>query len=389
MGNDILMDVQHLSHIFRLNRKVEVHAVDDVSFQIKKGEIYGLVGESGSGKSTVARCVMNIYKPSAGEIYYKGIPVCKNREFKKNRKMLQMTRQMIFQDSASSLNPGMKVRDIVAEPLRIQSRKIRTDKKEIEKQLEMVGLDGSYLEKYPYELSGGQRQRVAIARALLAKPDLIVADEPIASLDVSIQAQMVIDYWKEHPEMDKNGDGKLQLVYLMGDPGHTASQPRCDYLKSTIEDAGIEIDLLAEDTGMWVTATAKEKMDAWVSKYGDEIECCVAGNDAMALGALSAVEAAGFNTDGEESSKYIPIYGIDALPEILSKIESGEITGSVLQDAKTQGQTIVKMAENLTSGKDAVDGIEGVETEEEAKAVRVPYQAITKDNLDLAKSTYE
>lgn len=205
----------------------------------------------------------------------------------------------------------------------------------------------------------------------------------------SIQAQMVIDYWKEHPEMDKNGDGKLQLVYLMVDPGHTASQPRCDYLKSTIEDAGIEIDLLAEDTGMWVTATAKEKMDAWVSKYGDEIECCVAGNDAMALGALSAVEAAGFNTDGEESSKYIPIYGIDALPEILSKIESGEITGSVLQDAKTQGQTIVKMAENLTSGKDAVDGIEGVEMEEEAKAVRVPYQAITKDNLDLAKSTYE
>ena len=205
----------------------------------------------------------------------------------------------------------------------------------------------------------------------------------------SIQAQMVIDYWKEHPEMDKNGDGKLQLVYLMGDPGHTASQPRCDYLKSTIEDAGIEIDLLAEDTGMWVTATAKEKMDAWVSKYGDEIECCVAGNDAMALGALSAVEAAGFNTDGEESSKYIPIYGIDALPEILSKIESGEITGSVLQDAKTQGQTIVKMAENLTSGKDAVDGIEGVEVDEEAKAVRVPYQAITKDNLDLAKSTYE
>ena len=205
----------------------------------------------------------------------------------------------------------------------------------------------------------------------------------------SIQAQMVIDYWKEHPEMDKNGDGKLQLVYLMGDPGHTASQPRCDYLKSTIEDAGIEIDLLAEDTGMWVTATAKEKMDAWVSKYGDEIECCVAGNDAMALGALSAVEAAGFNTDGEVSSKYLPIYGIDALPEILSKIESGEITGSVLQDAKTQGQTIVKMAENLTSGKDAVDGIEGVEVEEEAKAVRVPYQAITKDNLDLAKSTYE
>lgn len=191
MENDIILDVQHLSHMFRLNRKTKVKAVNDVSFRIKKGEIYGLVGESGSGKSTVARCVMNIYKPSGGEIFYKGIPVCKNREFQKNRKMLQMTRQMIFQDSASSLNPGIKVRDIVAEPLRIQSRKIRTDKREIEKQLEMVGLDGSYLEKYSYELSGGQRQRVAIARALLAKPDLIVADEPIASLDVSIQAQMV------------------------------------------------------------------------------------------------------------------------------------------------------------------------------------------------------
>ena len=86
MENDILLDVQHLSHVFRPNRKMKVKAVNDVSFQIKKGEIYGLVGESGSGKSTVARCIMNIYKPSGGEIYYKGIPVCKNGEFKKNRK---------------------------------------------------------------------------------------------------------------------------------------------------------------------------------------------------------------------------------------------------------------------------------------------------------------
>ncbi|WP_243867646.1 ATP-binding cassette domain-containing protein [Faecalicatena fissicatena] len=168
-----------------------VKAIDDVSFQIKKGEIYGLVGESGSGKSTVARCIMNIYKPSEGEIFYKGIPICKSKEFRKNRKMLQMTRQMIFQDSASSLNPRMKIGDIVAEPLRIYSGKGRPGKKEIEKQLELVGLDRSYMEKYPCELSGGQRQRVAIARALSTKPELIVADEPIASLDVSIQAQMV------------------------------------------------------------------------------------------------------------------------------------------------------------------------------------------------------
>lgn len=203
----------------------------------------------------------------------------------------------------------------------------------------------------------------------------------------AIQGEMVLEYWKAHPEMDKNGDGKLQLVYLMGDPGHTASQPRCDFLKSTVEEGGVEIELLAEDTGMWVTANAKEKMDAWVSKYGDEIECCVAGNDAMALGALASVEAAGFNTDGKESEKYIPIYGIDALPEILSKIDSGEIAGSVLQDAKTQGQVIVKMADNLASGKDATDGID-IKMEKEAKAIRVPYKAITKDNLDVAESTY-
>lgn len=204
----------------------------------------------------------------------------------------------------------------------------------------------------------------------------------------AIQAEMIIEYWKAHPEMDKNKDGVLQLVYLMGDPGHTAAQPRCDYLKSTIEDAGIKIEVLAEDTGMWVTANAKEKMDAWVSKYGDEIECCAAGNDAMALGALASIEAAGFNEDGESSSKYIPIYGIDALPEILSKIDSGEVTGSVLQDAKTQGQTIVKMADNLVNGRDVMDGIEGLEMEEGAKAVRVPYKAITKENLEEAEATY-
>ena len=218
MGNDILMDVQHLSHIFRLNRKVEVHAVDDVSFQIKKGEIYGLVGESGSGKSTVARCVMNIYKPSAGEIYYKGIPVCKNREFKKNRKMLQMTRQMIFQDSASSLNPGMKVRDIVAEPLRIQSRKIRTDKKEIEKQLEMVGLDGSYLEKYPYEVSGGQKQRAAIARALITEPKIILADEPTGALD-SRAAAGVMDLFES---INREGQTILMVTHSIQAASHAS-----------------------------------------------------------------------------------------------------------------------------------------------------------------------
>ena len=203
----------------------------------------------------------------------------------------------------------------------------------------------------------------------------------------SIQGQMIIDYWNANPEVDKNGDGKLQLIVLMGDPGHTAAQPRAQYVKTTIEEAGIEIDLLEEDTGMWDTAKAKDKMDAWVSKYGDSIEFIVAANDAMALGALQSIEAAGFNNEGKESDMYIPIIGIDALPEVLDRIESGEMMGSVLQDARTQGEVIVKMADNLVNDRDPLEGID-FELEPGAKAIRVPYQPITIDNLDVAKETY-
>lgn len=205
----------------------------------------------------------------------------------------------------------------------------------------------------------------------------------------SIEGQMIVDYWKAHPEADKNGDGKLQMIDLMGDPGHTASQPRADYVKKTIEDAGIEIDLLEEDTGMWDTAKAKEKMDAWVSKYGDEIEFINCANDAMALGALQSIEAAGFNENGTDSDKYIPIIGIDALPEALEKIRSGEMMGSVLQDASTQGTLIVEIAKNLVDGKEPLDGT-GFEFDTDgSKAVRVPYKPVTVDNVDEAAATYE
>ena len=193
MSKEVLLDVRHLTQQFHLTKKIKVKAVDDVSFQIHKGEIFGLVGESGSGKSTAARCVMNIYQPYAGQIYYKGIDTCDRGQFRKNKKMLQTTRQMIFQDSGSSLNQKMKVRDIIEEPMRVQKiQPLRGSyEEEARFQMKYVGLDPEYLKKYPGELSGGQRQRVAIARALTMEPELLVADEPIASLDASIQAQIV------------------------------------------------------------------------------------------------------------------------------------------------------------------------------------------------------
>lgn len=192
-NSDILLDIKHLSHYFKLGKNTVTKAVDDLSFNIRRGEIFGLVGESGSGKSTVARCIMNIYKPLAGEILYRGINICNPREFYKNKKMLCKSRQIVFQDSASSLNPYMTVADIIAEPMKICHIKPKRGsfRKEAQFQLHYVGLSASYLDKYPTELSGGMRQRVAIARALSMEPKLLVADEPVSSLDVSVQAQII------------------------------------------------------------------------------------------------------------------------------------------------------------------------------------------------------
>lgn len=193
MGEKIMIEARNLKQYFRISDTYMVKAVDGISFGIREGEVFGLVGESGCGKSTVARSLTGIYKPTGGEIRYGGVCVTgKEADAGKIRRMRQEI-QMIFQDSAASLNPRMTVEKIILEPYRIQ--RINAGREEKKRRLlEMmknVGLSETYLSKTPGELSGGQRQRVSIARALMLNPRLIIADEPVASLDISIQAQII------------------------------------------------------------------------------------------------------------------------------------------------------------------------------------------------------
>ncbi len=187
-----LLEVKGLKQYFRINRNFTVKAVDDVSFTIRPGETYGLVGESGSGKSTIGRSVIRLYDPTAGQITFDGHDIS-GRLDKATNSRLRTQMQMIFQDPMASLNPRKKVEDIIAEGLDIhhmyRSREERREK--VEKILAKVGLAPEHAERYPHQFSGGQRQRVGIARALIMDPKLIIADECISALDVSIQAQVV------------------------------------------------------------------------------------------------------------------------------------------------------------------------------------------------------
>ena len=186
-----ILQIKDLYHAYRIKHQ-RLQAVRNVSFEIKKGEIFGIVGASGSGKSTVAKCMMRIEKPERGVIDFEQIHLCDVKDVRAHRSYIEQNIQMIFQDSATSLNPKMKVRDIIAEPMKVQHMKPEDGWESAYKRLlNIVGLEASFLDRYPGELSGGQRQRVAIARAISVKPKLIIADEAVSALDISTQCQVM------------------------------------------------------------------------------------------------------------------------------------------------------------------------------------------------------
>lgn len=191
-SNEKIVEIKNLKKHFSIDRKTVLKAVDGLTFDIHKGETFGLVGESGCGKSTAGRTILNLYKATEGEVLFKGESV-HGKKSKKDLKELNQNMQMIFQDPYASLNPRMTVIDIISEGLDIhglvKNKQERAER--VNELLEVVGLNREHRNRYPHEFSGGQRQRIGIARALAVNPEFIIADEPISALDVSIQAQVV------------------------------------------------------------------------------------------------------------------------------------------------------------------------------------------------------
>lgn len=199
-----------------------------------------------------------------------------------------------------------------------------------------------------------------------------------------LQGKLIVEQWnKNKDKWDKNKDGKIQYVLLKGEPGHPDAEARTKYVIEEIKGAGIEVQELAIDTGMWDATKATEKMDAWIAKQGDGIEFVICNNDGMALGALSSLEKVGYFKD----DKFMPIVGVDAIPEVLTKIKEGKMIGTVLNDAKNQGKATLEISVNAANNKDILEGTNW--KLDENKAIRVPYIAITKDNLNIAEDSYK
>ncbi|MEM2452638.1 MAG: ABC transporter ATP-binding protein [Candidatus Methanomethylicia archaeon] len=230
-----------ISSLFR-REPPKIKAVDNISFEVKKGEIFGLAGESGCGKTTTGRCILRLIEPTSGKIYFENIDITSLDQEK--LKPLRKHMQIIFQDPYESLNPRMKVYDIIAEPLRVQKASIDSEEETILRVMEEVELTPpeEFMDRFPHELSGGQRQRVAIARAFVLKPKLVVADEPVSMLDVSIRSEILNIMLREK---EKYNTSIIFITHDLSLAKHICERIAIMYLGKIVEMG--DIDRVLED----------------------------------------------------------------------------------------------------------------------------------------------
>lgn len=241
--NDILLDVSHLQTYFPIKRGLlrktvgHVHAVEDISFQLRRQDVFALVGESGCGKSTTGASILRLIEPTGGVVLFDGVDIARLRPEEVRLKRRDM--QFIFQNPYSSLNPRMNVRALLAEPLRVHFSLSNAEVQEkVEEMLQLVGITADQQERYPHQFSGGQKQRISIARALISRPTFVVADEPVSALDVSIQAQILNLLMQLQQEM------KLSLIFISHNLNvvrHISNKVGVMYLGHIMEQGNTEL----------------------------------------------------------------------------------------------------------------------------------------------------